>query len=111
MGRKSGEEPWNVPATEIVGDAGCGFPFFYNEVATTEVEGIGQIAVGISAAGNAMYIMLPSPKGVPHVESPPTLYTVPLMPLMQAAIAAAIDRYKTGQPAVWIKTDEPEAAS
>lgn len=103
--KKTGEEPWSVPATAIEGDASCAFPMFYNEVATTEVEGVGKIAVGMAINGMAMYVMIRAPKGVAHDQSPPTLYTVPLQPLMQTAIGAAIERFKTGEPAVWIETD------
>lgn len=103
MGKKSGTEPFKVGPVELEGTAGAGLIPFWQELASTEVEGIGTVKIANSAMGGLnLFVLIPSPKGVPGTEQPPTTFAISLMPLAQAMVGAAVERFKTGEPAVWL---------
>lgn len=102
-GKTTGAEPFTV-AVEIEGTASSGLAAFVQEWASAEVEGIGRVSVMSNLAGSALFISLPTAGGVGWKDSPPTLYTIPLKALAEAALAKAIERFGTGEPAVWHDT-------
>lgn len=91
-------ETFTAPGRTFDVQASNGLPGFYHEFATAEVEGIGEVRIGISANMLGAYVMMPygDDKAFGRSSAKPHLFAAKMSDLLQPLLAAAVERFKAG---------------